>query len=120
FHFYNARTLPFHDLLGCLRDLGCAFEVLDHQVWRERLLESVARSPGNAFAPLAAKLPRERPSPAESSRRMPQPDCSPSFQTLASLGLACPPADQGLVRRYLEYFVRSGFLQIPARRGARS
>lgn len=110
YHFFNARRLPIAAAIAELQAAGHALREISYPAWREALLDDVQRSRDNALAPFAGLFPTH-PDPRE-----PVFDCSASERALAPFGIACPPADRALFRRYLAHLHARGFL--PARRAA--
>ncbi|MFY1637341.1 non-ribosomal peptide synthetase [Solwaraspora sp. WMMB335] len=99
-HYYNNQTIGYPQIAA---ELG--LPLLPYPHWRERIRAGAAAGTLTAFAPYAAALPQP-----DRSLRQPVFDCTATERTAAAAGSRCPPADRALLRRYLEFFDRTGFL----------
>jgi hypothetical protein len=44
---------------------------------------------------------------------IPRLDCSNATRALTGTGIECPPVDAALMKKYIDYFVRTGFFSAP-------
>jgi amino acid adenylation domain-containing protein/thioester reductase-like protein len=109
YHLQNCIRLPGVEVLAALETQGYHLESMRYADWRERVLELVRREPGDPSAKLAGLLfgDQESKTPAFSAE-----------QTLSRLELlgACPmPVGPDLLKRYVRYFINTGFFPAPER-----
>jgi hypothetical protein len=92
--------------------MGYPVREVPYAVWQQFLAQHAgAAAEQNPLAMLTALFPM---APAELSA-VPRFRCDVSRTEagLAGTGIACPPADAALVRRYVAYLARCGFLPAP-------
>jgi len=110
FHYYNRAALTYDDVAAALRRAGFRIRRQPHAQWREQLVTRVERGEDIALGMFAPLFPAELP-PPDPSRAEPEFDCRRSQRYGQLAGAPCPPADVQLLRRYLDYFRRIGFLK---------
>ncbi|MFE3880236.1 thioester reductase domain-containing protein [Kitasatospora sp. NPDC059146] len=109
FHLQNTSTEGYGELTGYLRELGYSLP----EVELERWCRTVRAHPGNALTPLLDPFERI----AGHRAVHPLMDVSAAEAALAGTGIACPPIDLPLFRRYVDFFVRTGWLPPPTGTG---
>ncbi|MEV4835301.1 amino acid adenylation domain-containing protein [Nonomuraea sp. NPDC049486] len=87
FHYFNGATISYREIAEAL-----GADCVPWDTWRREAAGLGADSP---FAPFAPVL-----SAADPQFRRPVFDCGRTERALARAGLACPPADGALIRRY--------------------
>ncbi|MFF2078646.1 type I polyketide synthase [Kitasatospora sp. NPDC058162] len=105
FHLQNTSTEGYGELTDYLRELGYSLPEVELAHWRR----TVRADPGNALTPLLD--PFERIAGHEAVH--PLMDVSAAEAALAGTGIHCPPIDLPLFRRYVDFFVRTGWLPPP-------
>jgi amino acid adenylation domain-containing protein/thioester reductase-like protein len=105
FHFRTSTTLPQAELTEAITGFGYPLDVVEGPEFWARFGRSERDDLG--MAPFAGI--RGLPGGAAA----PILDCTDTERTVADLGLTHPAPDAELIRRYLEYFVRVGFLPAP-------
>jgi thioester reductase-like protein len=108
FHLTNPHTRHIDDSLAVLRDWGYRFEALPFRTLRSRLFAS-ADFAENALFPYMTALE----SMNDESLEFPKFDCRGTLKALEGSGIACPPADEALLAKYLHYLLEVGFLPDP-------
>ncbi|WP_442932468.1 non-ribosomal peptide synthetase family protein [Micromonospora sp. NBC_01699] len=108
FHFYNPRTIGYDTIVEVLRERGYPVRSLPYERWYAEVVEATQRSAEIALGPFLAGLP-----PTMNPREHPTFDCTATEQAVASAGIHCPPADATLLRRYIDFLTRTGFLNPP-------
>jgi thioester reductase-like protein len=108
FHFRCRTTLPQGELIKAIAEFGYPLEVVDTGEFWGRVGKSIGERDDLGMAPFAGV--RGLPS----GSRAPVIDCTDTERVLAGLGITHPVPDAELIRRYLAYFVRVGFLPEPA------
>jgi len=109
YHLVAPRAVAWTDLAGWIRRLGYPLEELSYGQWRSILIER-AMATGNALVPL---LPLFISHENTDWLHLPPYDDARTKRALVETGVACPTVDAALVRRYVERFVVSGYLQRP-------
>jgi thioester reductase-like protein len=109
YHFFNPKTISLAEAVAVLNDAGWPVRTLPWDEWLARLRREAVSPEANALYPLLP-LFGERGKPVA----LPRFDSVRTAAALADGGGDCPPADAALVRAYLAYFVRRGFLPEPA------
>ncbi|WP_232792508.1 thioester reductase domain-containing protein [Actinacidiphila yeochonensis] len=105
FHLHNPGTEGYAEFLGHLRALGYPLPETDLRSWRERLLAD----PDNPLVPLLDTFELI----ANGKAFHPPMDVSATERALAGTGITCPPIDERLFRRYVEFFVQADWFPRP-------
>jgi thioester reductase-like protein len=106
FHLVNHEVMSWPRFFGAVEEYGYRMALLPFEEWRERIVSS--QSGTMALLGLIPFL-----NDAVDDVRLPR---SASTATRAALGASCPPLSTELVHTYLDAYVRSGFVDPPARR----
>ncbi len=109
YHLVGPRPVAWTDVVAWIRALGYRLEEMPYAEWRQVLVER-AEITGNALAPL---LPLFVDHDSTDWLQLPPYDDARAARALVGTGIACPPVDASLVRRYVERFVVSGYLPRP-------
>jgi thioester reductase-like protein len=112
FHLFNPQPLPWLGLIEQLIACGYALIELEYSQWRDRLKQAAVaadRPERDSLAGLWMTLASNR------SLLVPRPRyLSSNFtQVCGDSGIACPPIGAKLVARYVDFFVRTGYLPAP-------
>ncbi|MFJ4188504.1 type I polyketide synthase [Kitasatospora sp. NPDC089509] len=105
FHLQNTGTDGYGELIGYLRELGYPLPEVTGEEWRRTVLAD----PGNALTPLLDEF--ERLSGHQGVHRL--MDVTATDRALAGTGIDRPTVDLPLFRRYVDFFVRTGWLPAP-------
>jgi thioester reductase-like protein len=119
FHLANPRPIGVKDLIAWIRAFGYLVEPIPYARWRAALLDLAGRSVGqavNSLAPLFTLGASAEVSGWAGS--VPRFGLQSTLAALSGAPVACPPADARLLETYFAFFIRSGFLEAPARAGA--
>ncbi|MGW4464052.1 non-ribosomal peptide synthetase [Micromonospora sp. NPDC004704] len=108
FHFYNPRTIGYAEIVDVLRERGYPVRSLPYERWYAEVVDAAQHSAEIGLGPFLAGLP-----PTMGPREHPTFDCTGTERAVASAGIHCPPADRVLLGRYVDFFVRTGFLPGP-------
>jgi amino acid adenylation domain/thioester reductase domain len=98
-HYFNEHVLGYADIAA---EMG--LDLVPNAEWLARVRRGVDEGTVTAFAAFVPQLSDE---PAEPQHWF---DCSLTRSRLAPAGIACPPADRALLRRYLDYLGSRGLL----------
>ncbi|MEV7595845.1 thioester reductase domain-containing protein [Kitasatospora sp. NPDC089797] len=105
FHLQNTGTEGYGELIGYLRELGYPLPEVAGEEWRRTVLAD----PGNALTPLLDEF--ERLSVHQGVHRL--MDVTATDRALAGTGIDRPTVELALFRRYVDFFVRTGWLPSP-------
>ncbi|MEV4624887.1 amino acid adenylation domain-containing protein [Micromonospora sp. NPDC049523] len=108
FHYYNPRTIRYAEIVDILRERGYPIRSLPYERWYAEVVEAAQHSAEIGLGPFLAGLP-----PTMGPREHPTFDCTGTERAVASAGIHCPAADGVLLGRYVDFFVRTGFLSGP-------
>jgi myxalamid-type nonribosomal peptide synthetase MxaA len=108
YHLCNPQSLHARDTYDWLLAQGYQFDVLAFDEWRWRIL-SAEDFAENALYPFAAILEEF----AEHNLQLPLWDTTRAKESLAAIGVHCPPVDGRLLRTYMDYYVKVGFVPAP-------
>ncbi|RKR92251.1 amino acid adenylation domain-containing protein/thioester reductase-like protein [Micromonospora pisi] len=108
FHYYNPRTIGYDEIAEVLRERGYPVRLVPYERWHALVVEASGGRAGTALGPFAATLP-----PTMGPREHPTFDCTGTEAAVAADGIHCPAGDATLLRRYVDFFVRTGFLPEP-------
>jgi amino acid adenylation domain-containing protein/thioester reductase-like protein len=119
YHLTNPAPALLHDVLERMRAVGFSPRLLPYGPWVRELVRHVARHPTSATAPFVS-LCVDRSHKADMSVKemylegiFPRLGRTNTERALEGTGLVCPPVDDLLLDRYLEYFLTSGYLPRP-------
>lgn len=113
FHLINPQPLAMDDLIHALNSVGYSIKKVPYQQW-----QTVIKQQQNALAPLATVITEAIADDQCTRLEMWLAgtqvfDCSNTIKGLHGAAIACPLADQKLLRTYLDYFIESSFLEVP-------
>ena len=109
FHLYNPHTISISNLVTSANEFGYQLCEESNEQW----LEEAQHAQDDSLADLINLYPVPKSEEKPKVPTYPTFDNRTSLVALASLGIACPPADAQLLQTYLTYFVQSGFLRQP-------
>jgi amino acid adenylation domain-containing protein/thioester reductase-like protein len=119
YHLNNPVYALLPSMLQRMREVGYQIETIPYHAWVQRLVDYTAQNPSSSIAPFVP-LFVERWSDAQISvlemyceERIPVFECDNTLAAVAGTGLVCPPVDDQLLRKYLDYFLRIGFIPPP-------
>jgi thioester reductase-like protein len=119
YHLINRERFCWPELVGWLADLGYPVRVVAPADWVEAVRAETNGDTASALGPLLpllATLAEEALAPDAGSGEPAGPmrfDARNTEAGLAESPLACPRLEVNLLRRYLDYFVRTGALRPP-------
>jgi thioester reductase-like protein len=119
FHLNNPRYNKLSNMIKKVQELGYPIQKLPFHTWVQKLVDYTARNPMATIAPFVP-LFVERWSEAQLSviemyaeERVPVFDTRNARVALQGTGILCPPVDDALLEKYLDYFLKIGFLPPP-------
>jgi thioester reductase-like protein len=114
FHLQNQIHTDVERLVTWIKEFGYQLEQQPYQIWRDTLQRAVEQGRRNVLASFLATYP-EQLQEAEPQVEVMRTvyDDQQTRAALAGTSISCPPLDQQLIHRYLEYFVKIGFLPEP-------
>lgn len=116
FHLNNPRYRLLPWLIERMRAIGYSVDIVPHPEWVRRLLDHTTKNPSSVIAPFAPlfveKWGKEQVTMLEmyAEERIPRFECEETMRALAGTGLVCPPVDEPLLNKYLDYFIKIGFI----------
>lgn len=109
FHMVSPTAASWLDLVRWVRELGYPLAEVPYKEWRSVLM-SRGEATGNTLVPL---MPLFAAHDNTEWLRLPPYDDARTTRALGGTGVACPPIDAALIRRYVERFVVDGFMPRP-------
>ncbi|MGX1884880.1 amino acid adenylation domain-containing protein [Streptomyces sp. NPDC055287] len=120
YHLTNPAPALLNDVLDRMRAAGFQLRALPYGPWVRELVRHVGTHPTSATAPFVS-LCVDRSNKADISVKemylqgtFPRLGRDNTERALAGSGLDCPPVDDHLLDRYLEYFFTSGYIPRPS------
>src|SRR5918995_2163406 len=114
FHLANAHPVRVDDLVAWIEAFGFPLERIPYDKWRAGLLNPI-KGPRHevlySMAPLLS-MSAAADGPALVGK-VPEFDCRNTTEALSGTEISCPQVDGELMKNYLVYLVRSGFLDSP-------
>jgi amino acid adenylation domain-containing protein/thioester reductase-like protein len=113
FHLVNSHLLSMDQLISTLKTLGYDLELISYLQWQGKLL---TMSADNTLTPVASMFIRSQPHSQktfiETTSFVAQNfDSRNSVEALRDTDIICPPINPSVIKAYLEYFERQGFLE---------
>ncbi len=108
YHLTNPKALHARDAYRWMRDFGYSFDEPDFDGWYAKLVNS-REFRDNPLYPYAAILGEFR----GENMQLPLYETINARSALEPAGVSCPPLEDPLIRVYLDYFFRIGFLTPP-------
>ncbi len=107
YHLVNPVHLPFRDLVQTIRERGWAVNLIPPEQWWQRLLDTQGNEPNDLHSvmPTVQEL-------IVGGERAVDYDTGNTESALAGTGISCPPLDRGLLDRYFDYFLATGYLSL--------
>ncbi|WP_139488457.1 non-ribosomal peptide synthetase [Brevibacillus dissolubilis] len=108
FHLLNPNAVEYEDLITAIEEMGFTIERVSMTKWVEALQENAKHQGDNAAAPLGDLFADSQPGQGSvvfSGRK--------TARMLKQASITVPDIDAAVFRRILEYFVRTGHLQLP-------
>lgn len=122
FHVVNPHHIAYGDFWQLVAATGYPLIELDFATWTERLLKHAHRSDQNALFPLLPlfieKLPPTNLTIVELFQNVPIYSVDNLESGLMGSGISCPRIDEHLVGTWMDFYVRSGFLEAPSMRSS--
>jgi len=140
YHLANPKPVNGRDLVSWVRTYGYPLRRIPYEEWRSEIVAAAGRSDKNPLAPFAPlfgavisdKIPGWmagmvapsyqkgvdrviRAIGARYGAQSVQLNCDNALRDLAGASIACPAVDQQLLETYFSYFIRIGYLTVPAR-----
>jgi thioester reductase-like protein len=115
FHLINPEAPSFGELLELTKASGYPIRIVAEDQWETELAANNLAVQNNPVAAYQFFIPRQTLS--HMVRKQSGEFCRNMLQGLQGTGVSCPEIDQERMRHYLDYFVRTGFLQPPAEAG---
>jgi len=113
FHLVNPQPLALGNFVQELNRFGYPLQKISYPQW-----QAVLKQETNALSPLAAVLTEKMMEQSLTRLEIWLSgnqifDCSNTLQGLAGSGITCPAVDDRLLGTYLNYLIRSSFLDTP-------
>ncbi|HET9111194.1 MAG TPA: amino acid adenylation domain-containing protein [Ktedonobacterales bacterium] len=109
YHLVNPRPTSSATLVSVLRRRGYPLPALHYDAWRER----IQRAQPKRLISLLPLFTDELPAVLVGA---PDFDTTETERGLAGSGITCPPADEGLLNRYISYLIASDEWPVPVAR----
>lgn len=113
FHLNHTETPYTRDLLDWFIEAGYKVDTVTRNVWIEKLFEGAENIEDFALTPLLPMFSTQNVQEdlVEKDGDSINYDCRETHRLLAEMGIDCPPVNNAMLKRYHDYFVRSGFLE---------
>lgn len=106
FHLTNPNPMRMASLLEAVQRENLGIRTIDYDSWRDRLLALAKQTAMAEIQALVDAIIPER-GDADVPALHPEYDCRHAQSALAQAGIVCPPGDQRLLERYIEYARRT-------------
>ncbi|MFW5415836.1 amino acid adenylation domain-containing protein [Nocardiopsis sp. CNT-189] len=119
YHLTNPRPAGLGDVVARMRAAGYEIRTIPYDRWVAALVEHVAADPTSPTAPFVSLCVDRGRGSDRSVKEMYLRGVFPDLlrdntdAALAGSGLHCPPVDDALIDRYLEFFFASGYIRRP-------
>jgi thioester reductase-like protein len=116
YHLINPDAKPFAQVMGLLREIGYAIELLPEEIYKQRLRDGQITKNGSAYSSAMLKAFQlwyfiSKVSFFSSAVT----DCAFTQGRLGQLGVSCAPLDRRLIETYVRAGIREGYFPRPAR-----
>ena len=115
FNLLNHRLMPLRQMTALMKKAGYPMELLPYEEWCRRLTETT--SDENVLRILSCLFTDQRTAGESMIERFGVHQANFSTantdRLLGGSGITCPPVDAALLRSYLRYFIKSGYLPAP-------
>ncbi len=112
FHIFNPASPYLDEVVGWISSFGFQLETVDYKTWRSCLIEKARTSSTSASAGLLAFVPQKTPQWNKDVAF----DESNVRNILKDTFFERPEVDKSMFRKYLDYFVKTGYIKEPQRR----
>jgi thioester reductase-like protein len=114
YHLTAPTRRSWRELIGVVCSAGFSVELIDYRRWYERLQTSVRDGTSEQLTALLSLVPAPANDAVAAPRRRRLFEDSAARAVLRGSGISCPPPDDALIHRYLDYFVNLGVIARPA------
>ncbi|MGR9053303.1 MAG: thioester reductase domain-containing protein [Gammaproteobacteria bacterium] len=108
FHLNHTHPPCSFELLNGFVAAGLSFDTIPYNDWASRLAGGATNIKDFALTPLLAQFQERREDARDGDDA--EFDCRKTQAILEKLGVECPAIDGPLIKRYRDFFIRSGFL----------
>lgn len=105
-HLVNPRRMSFRDVIANVQQFGWTADLVAVEVWWKALRDALAAGTPNALHPVMDTVEELIVGGEEAIDY----DVAHAERRLTGSGIACPPLDRDLLRRFFTFFVASGYL----------
>lgn len=114
FHLPSENAAHWVELIDMINDCGYPLRRVPYGEWFQALNEAVKQSEENALIPFLPLFGEDGPAEDLAYQNgNPVFECERMKAALAGSGIECPPVSMELLRTYLAYFQRIGFIHPP-------
>ncbi len=118
FHLQHPQPVPLSELVNACQSLGISIRQIPYREWTEALKHH-ATGPENPFYRLIPFFTQEYEDgltipELNAADKRPTINCDATLQALQGSNIVCPPPDAKVLGRFLSYFIKSGFLELPS------
>lgn len=117
FHIVNPHHIEYADFWNLVRSYGYSLDKLSYEDWSKKILEYIRdyqETPLYALIPLfIEKLSPAQLTIVELFQDTPFYETTNVAEGLADSSIVCPRIDEKLVSTWLDYYIRTGFLNYP-------
>ncbi|WP_159942641.1 amino acid adenylation domain-containing SDR family oxidoreductase [Nocardiopsis sp. FR6] len=121
YHLTNPSPARLSDVVRRMRAAGCRIRTLPYQDWVTELVRHVAEDPTSPTAPFVSLCVDRGKGTDLSVKELYLKEVFPSLgrtnaeAAVTEAGLTCPPVDDALIDRYLDFMFDCGFIRRPSR-----
>lgn len=117
FHLQHPQPVPLTNLVSACQSLGIDLRQVPYREWTKTLQEHATGS-DNPFYRLIPFFTQEYEDgltipELNAVDKRPAISCEATIKALEGSGVVCPPPDARVLGRFLSYFIKSGFLELP-------
>jgi amino acid adenylation domain-containing protein/thioester reductase-like protein len=110
FHLVNSQLLHTNMLFNVINSCGYQLKIASGDEWRSQLSKIANSSPEHPLYPLVPFFLTKQSEEKTSQSGNLQFDCQNTLNGLTDTSLVCPSIDEKLLKTYLSYLIKQGFL----------
>lgn len=114
FHLINSQLLHTDALLKVIRACGYQIQQVSYQDWQSKLIDVVGDLPEHPLYPLVPFFSSKTNQNQSSKLCTLQFDCRNVISGLAGSSINCPDIDENLLKTYISYLAKNGFIDNPS------
>jgi thioester reductase-like protein len=110
YHLTNPSIRRYNEILGILKRCGYEIELVEPEEYTKRLkMRQLRTAEGNEYHSMTTELIQAHPAILQEETKT-YADCFYTQLILESAGIVCPKIDEDLLRTYINYCERIGYI----------